>query len=272
MDLIKGQELYVNNQWFFDVLDKAENESILVKIKYKEAPNREYVLNKTVKLPINLLTIEEDCSTYLKCKIDLTKLKSLWGSLVDRIVKEKNPYALPVNEDGGAGGGAAAGGGVACATAGNTGGMGAVSNPGLSGVPGVPGTAGSGDIATGLFGKKKKGKAFGYSKIPASSSSNLKKALMNSLGMKKEELAVVDETSSDYKKKLYDFLDWPWKNDTEIETISEINTNRKEFETCTPAIIKTYLKDMWDMNKSLIKGKCTSQFVNQLMLCADASE
>src|SRR5208283_4280458 len=150
-------------------------------------------------------------------------------------------------------------------------GMGAVSNPGLSGIPGVPGTAGSGDISTGIFGKKKKGKAFGYSKIPASTS-NLKKALMSTLGMKKEDLQVDAETTSDYKKKLYDFLDWPWKNDTELETIEEINTNRKEFETCTPAIIKTYLKDMWDMNKSLIKSKCTSPFINQMMLCSEVNE
>ena len=266
MDLVKGQELYVNNQWFFDVIDKAENESILVRIKYKEAPNREYVLNKIIKLPVNLLTIEEDCSSYLKCKIDLSKLKNLWGSLVDRIIKEKNPYILAsVNEDGSDGGG-----GVAASTGGNTGGMGAVSNPGLSGIPGVPGTAGSGDIAVGIYGKKK---VKGFSKIPASTGSrtNIKKALLKSLGIK-EDLEVTEETSNDYKKKLYDFLDWPWTKDSEIDLIKEINSNRDEFMKCSPVIIKEYLKNMWEMNKTLIKSNCSSQFINQIMICADVTE
>lgn len=240
-----GQQLYVNNKWFFDVLE-SKDEQLLCRIKYKEAPNREYFLYKTIKIDENLLLIEESNEIYITCKIDEKMLKNLYGSLIDRIIKESNPYKYKMNEDG--------------SDASNTAGMGSVSQPGLSGIPGVPGTAGSGDINVG------KNKQLMYT-IPQKNS-KLKKALMDILGMKEDLSNQTPETDTDYLKGVYEFLDYPWTIDTELNIIKEANKNRNNFTNVSPIRVSEYFKDLYNFNKSLINNNCSPEFINKFLLIA----
>jgi hypothetical protein len=245
-NLVAGNELYVNNKWFFDVISITEA-SLEVRIKYKEAQNRQYELYKIVKLPIDLVTIEETKNNLIYCTIDNTKLKTLWGSLVDRIVKESNPYNIKINED-------------ASSDGGNTVGMGDVSNATLSGTPGVPGGAGSGDIYNTVISSST---LYRGAKSNKPNKENLKKALLNILGMK-EDLQYGDNTDNDYKVLVYQFLEYPWTKDIEIDLINEILEWKAEFLDASPVRIKLYFKELFDLNSSLINSKCSDTFINQI--------
>ncbi len=240
-----GNELCINGKWFFDVTE-AKDDSLTVRVKYKESPTRHFYLYKEVKLPTELITILETNDNVMNCSVDLNKLKTLWGSLVDRLVKESNPYKMKVFED-------------ASANAGNTGGMGSVSQPGLSGSPGIPGSAGSGDVAGGrptkyyMNGSEKNDK----------DQSSIKKAMMDLLGMS-EELNVVDDTDNDYKKQVYQFMEWPWTVDAEIDIAKEANNWRAEFLNASPVRVKEYFKQLSALNAGIIKSRCSETFQNQI--------
>lgn len=244
-----GQQLYVNNKWFFDILESKDGQ-LVCRIKYKEAPNRQYYLYKDVKIDEKLLSVDESNDIFIVCKIDEKKLKDLYGSLIDRILKEQNPYLFSVNED-------------ASATVASTAGMGAVSQPGLSGTPGVPGTSGSGDLNVGNGVKNNK---FTYTK----SGTRLKKALIDLLSMKEDLSNYNPETDSDYKKLVYEFLDYPWTVDLEIQVVKEASKDRDVFSNTSTSRISEYFKDLYTLNKFAIDSNCSNEFINKLLLISKA--
>lgn len=241
-----GQQLYVNNKWFFDV-SNIEGDKLTIRIKYKESSDRQYYLYKNILLDKNMFTDVKDMIDYVSCKIDEKKLKSIIGSLINLLIKEKNPYSI--KED-------------ASANVSNTAGMGAVSQPGLSGIAGVPGTAGSGDINVG----RKRTKQLMYT-IPQTNS-KIKKALLDIIGVK-EDISIDVESDDDYKKKVFDFLDFPFDRDEEIDIIKEISKNRAYFLNISPVRIKDYFKDFFEINKSLINSKCSDNFINMFMILSE---
>lgn len=243
-----GQQLYVNNKWFFDILESKDG-TLECRIKYKEAPNRQFYLYKTIKLSESLITIVESNDLFISARVDEKRLKEQFGSLIDRIIKEQNPYLYKVNEE-------------ASADAGNTGGIGDVSQPSLSGIAGVPGSAGSGDINIG----KKKQKQLIYT-IPQQKS-KIKSLLMDIIGLKEDLSNDEPETDTDYKKNIYEFLDYPWTIDVEIDLATEASKNRDYFIDASVARISAYFKDLYNVNKYIIDNKCSSNFVNKFLMLA----
>lgn len=216
-----GQQLWINNKWFFDVISINEA-NLVVRIKYKEAINREYNLYKHILFPINTIESNENLGIYSSIKINEQKLKTVWGSLVDRLVKEYNPYNYKINEN--------------------------VSNPGFSGTPGLPGTAGSGDISSTTI---------------IANNSNIKKVMLDLIDLN-ETLESDNMTEYDYKKLIYNFLDYPWELDIELDLCKEISNYRDEFLISSSVRIKDYFTNLNNINKALI-SKCSDIFQNNLI-------
>lgn len=262
MELIKGQEIFVNNKWWFDIVDIKDGK-VHCKIEYVEGTPDNKKHYKIIKIDQNKFTKGDD---QIHWSIDETWMKKEFGSLVNRIIKSQNIYSL--FED--------------AASAGNTGGMGAVSMAGLSGSPGVPGSAGSGDISGPALGPSVKyfpKGTYGISDL----SKNIKqlrklakKGKLNKMGVKKPLLDVLKENSeidtfseNDFKRKLYDFLDYPWERENELAIIDTINDQRPEFGNISSDRIIQYLQDLWKVNYSFIKSGCSDQFIDQLAIIGD---
>lgn len=268
-----GSQLRVNNKWFFDVVGINDTDkTITVKFFYKEGISRKYVLAKKIALPQSLITITETKDNVVYVKIDETQLKSKWGNIVNYIEKSPDIYKLIESADG----------------------MGAVSMPGLSGVVGQTGSAGSGDISYAplpasvkpsdtLLGHStaKKGT---YSLIDLSRS---KKAIKKSMGTNKSK--VWDKTGNgiirqlsysdimkendtndlSYKQILYDFLDYPFDNDYDNMVLAVLEEHRKNFINSSSPIIKDYMHNFFNANKSYIKRNCSKEFLNKILILAD---
>ncbi len=273
-------QLFVNKKWFFDVIDVTDNK-IKIRVKYKENINIPKYLYKTISLPKALFINVVDNTIYKSCAIEDRKLRLEIGGLVDRIAKEKNIYAViesktvpqliiedAIIED-------------AIASVGNTAGMGAVVNPGLSGIPGVPGAFGSGDLANSTFGNK----TVGFEKQSPAGLNPLFKVMSKTAFKKKKKKKAFKEaifinstetinetdtnqilTDNDYKLKLYTFLDYPYDRDIEIDIINEISSHRAEFLNATVERIKYYLTSFYKINETLIKKNCTDNFINMLLV------
>lgn len=124
----------------------------------------------------------------------------------------------------------------------------AVSNPGFSGTPGVPGTSGSGDISNNVL---------------ISNNQTVKKVMLDLIDVN-ETLETDNQTENDYKKLVYNFLDYPWELDVEIDLCKEISNQRDEFLIASSVRIKDYFKDLSNINRALI-SKCSDIFQNDLL-------
>lgn len=269
MELKPGQQLFVNSKWYFDV-KSIENQQVKLRIKYKESTRGGDPIYKLITIKQELLKdlVEKNGTVY--CKIDEKQLRKDFGGLIDRIVKEKDVNTI--FED------------VAMASGANTAGMGNVSMATLSGTPGVPGGAGSGDIfssalkpSTKMGPVIKKG-TYGLSDLHKNIKTLrklAKKGKNNKMGIKtplldvfKENASQQAETDNDFKRKLYEFLDYPWEKDIELKMITEMNVWRADFTNSSAQRIKTYFNDFYTMNESLIKKECTDSFINNVMILA----
>lgn len=252
-----NDQLYINNKWFWDVIS-IDKDLVEVRIKYKESINSKFYLYKIIKLPLQLFDNCQDLGIIKTCQINDIQLKSNIGSLINRLVKERNIYALIENVN-----------------AANTSGMGSVAIPSMSGIPGVSGSAGSGDVNGHVV--------FGGEKIPAHNLKGIdihlkdkkkkKKAAIKNpiLNVLKEnsdvefESEVQVETENQFKLKLFEFLDYPRNNDIDISIIKSISIYRNTFKSISNERILTYLNDFYKLNKTTIDNKASEQLKNQLL-------
>lgn len=259
MELIPGQQLYVNSKWFMDV-KAIDNQDVKVRIKYSEGTEQKFIY-KVIKLSQNLFMDPTVKNGITYCRVNDNDLRKAIGGLVDRMAKEKDVYSLLEDAAG----------------------MGAVSMAGLSGVPGVPGTAGSGDIgntlvskpaiAAGTYGLEDLSKTAKYLR------KHFKKGRKQKDGIKTPLLNVLKEandvenknTDNDYKLTLYQFLDYPYDNEFDIKMVNVVNEWRPSFLEASAVRIKLYFSDLYKANKDLIKKNCTDQFINQIMVLGEIS-
>lgn len=258
MEFKSGQQLFVNGKWYMDVVS-VDGESIKVRIKFYEGQSKDFFQYKTIKLPSKLFMNCQEDSFLIRCTVNETELKKNIGSLINRLVKELD--ILKVFEDG----------------------MGAVANPGLSGTPGVPGSAGSGDInAGGILPPSEFGMQI-HPKVNAKIRKKLKtktgkpivKQPVISLHKENVETIELDNTINsepDYKLNLYQFLDYPTDNEYDIKFIDTINKWRPTFLEISSQRIKQYFKDLYNVNKSLIKDKTSEWFQNNILILGEITD
>jgi len=251
-----GDQLYVNNKWYFDIMDIKDG-TVVIRIKYKENPKKDIFLYRQIALDINLFKDIKEKSFIKTCNIDVIELKNIIGTLIDRIVKENDITAM--FEDG----------------------MGSVSMAGVNSTPGMLGTAGSGDITTmpnntigfeivtkdfKRINKKIKSKKK-HNPIIKTPIINLQKESFFNNKEKKDET-----TDNEYKKLIFDFLDYPTDNDYDNKIIDVINKIRKTFVTSSSDVIKSYFKNLYELNKSYIKNKTSEWFQNNILIIIDSKK
>lgn len=251
MKINTNDQLYVNGKWYFDVFD-VKDSNIVVRIKYKENPKIETYLYKKIVLPLELFKDVTEKGFVKYCKIDNMQLRNQIGGLVDRIAKESDVNAL--FED--------------------VGGMGDVSMSGISSVPGVPGDAGSGDVG-GLFPKSSVGfqivspylKKMRKKIKTVAGKSIIKKPIINL-----SENNETEESDSEYKTKVFDFLDYPTDNEYDIKFINVINNQRNAFLNVSSDTVKAYFRNLYKLNKTLITSKTSEWFQNNIIILKDQDE
>jgi hypothetical protein len=264
MEFKEGMQLRVNDKWFFDVKE-VESDSIKARIKFREGINKPHTY-KVIKLDSKLFMDCTEKNDIVYCRVNENELRRVIGGLVDRLIKEKDVYSIIEN--------------VAAASPGNTGGMGAVSMPGLSGTPGVPGSSGSGDIGAllggpaikkGTYGLQDLSKGIKHMRKLAKNGKNnkngIKKALLNVF--KESNDIDLQSTDNDYKRTLYQFLDYPYTNEYDIKFIEEINEWRPNFLEASSPRIKQYFKDLYAANETMIKNNCSDTFQNQILVLGE---
>ena len=254
-----GNELYVNNKWYWDIVSINENK-IEVRIKYRESDTYNY---KTIKLPKELFRDGSMVDNVIHVNIPKNELKKIIGNLVNRMIEEPNIYDIFEN--------------AVSASPGNTGGMGAVANPGLSGTPGALGSAGSGDISGHID--------FGMQKIPAHNMKHInqitkkKKKKKKKDKKKKEENFILKQpiinlvsedsevkiTDNEYKRQFYEFLNYPVTSGNDELVLNTISKNKSEFLTISSDRLKAYLKLFYNTNKSFINNKTSDWLQNYLL-------
>lgn len=253
-----GNELYVNNSWYWDIVSIDENK-IEVRIKYKENNTYNY---KTIKLPKELFKDGSKVDNVIHINIPKTELKKIIGNLVNRMIKEPNMYDIFEN--------------AVAASPGNSAGMGAVANPGLSGTPGTTGSAGSGDISGHVD--------FGMQKLPAHNMKHINQIISKSKKKKKKKkkskkesytikqpiISIVEDIENDaisdneFKRQFFEFIDYPIDNGYDELAIDAINKNRPDFLTISSDRIKAYLSIFYKSNKSFIDNKTSDWFQNKI--------
>jgi hypothetical protein len=248
----QGNELYINNQWYWDIL-KVDTDNVEVRIKYIEGNNLH--MYKNISLPKSIFNDCSQVNNVIHCIIDKSKLKSIIGGLINRLVKSPNIYDIFEN--------------VVSVSPGNSVGMGDVSNPGLSGTPGTVGSAGSGDVSSFIN--------FGIEKIPASNMKHIKQitkkrknkkknetVLRNPIHLLFENLADGNITDNQFKQFFFEFLDHPIENGYDEVVINSINKNRPEFLQISKQRLQAYLQMFYDTNKAFIDNKTSERLQNTL--------
>lgn len=244
-----NDQLYVNNKWYFDVTGINDN-IIQVRIQYKENPNINTFIYKKINLDKSIFTKVEELQGFTKCEIDEKILKKTIGNLITRIKVEKD-YSF-IFEDGG---------GVA--TSANSGGMGAVVSPGINSTPGVMGTAGSADISTTL------GPSTMYNDLLGKSfkqhEKDQKKKKKKKIVTPIIQLENLDNKTNDntLKTLILDMIDYPVNNEYDLLFIKKIKENSQLLMSSSSEVIKKYINDLIELNKSKIKY-CSEWFVLQI--------
>lgn len=268
--LIPGDQLFVNNKWYFDVTE-AQDSIIVVRVRYKENPKVENYIYRTIAIEKNLIKDITPHSFVKKCKIDERTLRNVLGSLVDRIAKEQD--VTTIFEDASLAGPA------------NTAGMGAVVMPGINSTPGVMGSFGSGDKPATKMKVQKKlpSNAIGLEILPKERIKQRKKIkthkgtpivknpILDLTKSKVSEALTDDDTVNDleFKNNFFAMLDYPTDNETDMIMIDAMNGQRKKCLNVSGEIIKRYIKDFYTLNKTRITSECSEWFQNQLMVLGD---
>lgn len=254
MNIKIGDQLYVNGKWYFDVLD-VQDGTVVIRIKYKENPRKEVYSYRPIALDANLFTNVQEKSFFKTCNIDNNQFKQVIGSLIDRIAKEGD--ISKIFEDG----------------------MGDVSMPGVNATPGMTGTSGSGDIS--VFPKSTLGFEIvskDYKRIrkkmkTKASDAIIKTPVINLTSVKEsleEEESTPDQTDNEYKTLVFDLLDYPTDNDYDVKFIKVINKIRPTFVESSAETIKSYFRNLYTLNKTLIKNKTSEWFQNNILILADS--
>lgn len=249
MNIQVSDQLYVNNMWYFDVAD-VKDSNIVVRIKYKENPKVETYLYKKIALPLEIIKDVREQGLIKYCKIEPMQLRNQIGGLMDRIAKEVDINKI-FEEFG----------------------MGDVSMSGIASIPGVPGDPGSGDIG-GVFPKNSVGFQI-YSPYMKKSRKKIKTVAGKSI-IKQPIISLKEnneeETDNEYKTKVYDFLNYPTDNEYDIKFIHVIDKQRGSFLNCSSDTIKSYFRNLYKLNKSLITNKTSEWFQNNLIILCDEEE
>jgi len=251
MKINTNDQLYVNDKWFFDVFD-IKDSNIVVRIKYKENPKIETYLYKKIALPLELFKVTNKKGFVTYCKVDNMQLRNQIGGLIDRIAKEQDITALFEDSAG----------------------MGDVSMSGISSLPGVPGDSGSGDVG-GLLPASSVGFQI-LSPYLKKSRKKIKtvagKSIIKQPIINLKENNETEESDSDYKTKVFDFLDYPTDNEYDIKFIDVINKNRNAFLNVSADTVKAYFRNLHKMNKTLITSKTSEWFQNNIIILKDQDE
>lgn len=259
MEISKGQQLYVNNKWYMDVID-VNDTKVKVRIKYYEGVKKDVYFYKEISLPKDLFTNLKENEYIVYTKVNQVELKKIIGSLINKLIKEDD--ITKMFEDGSVGAG-----------------MGAVSNPGLSGTPGVVGNAGSGDVSGSVLpGSSNEFALEIHPKVNKKIRKKLKtkagKAVVKQPVIELTENVVSTEelTENEYKSKVYAFLDYPTDNEYDHKFIQVVNKIRPSFLDTSGQRIKQYFKNLYNMNKSLIKLRTSDWFQNYILVLADIED
>ena len=94
------------------------------------------------------------------------------------------------------------------------------------------------------------------------------KQLINVIDKEKKD----ETTDNEYKKLIFDFLDYPTDNDYDNKIIDVINKIRKTFVTSSSDVIKSYFKNLYELNKSYIKNKTSEWFQNNILIIIDSKK
>lgn len=241
--MIENTDYFINGKWWFDLLS----------ITYGKGQFRVQLDDGSYKKI--LIPIEKFLKNESGYQIDQNWLIKQYGSIVTKFKKSVNTYK--VFEDG----------------------MGSVSMAGLSGSPGQPGSAGSGDVSGNYFGPFIKSGTYGLEDISKNINTlkkltkggHITKINKDKKRIKKPLLSILKEdvSEADFLKKLYDFLDYPWSNNTDTNIVDIINEWRTDFTKTSSQRIQQYLKDLWKFNLFLIKNNCSDQFISNYMVIAN---
>lgn len=267
----ENDQLYINGKWYFDVIS-VDSDSIKVRIKYYEAPTKNIYSYKIINLPKNLFQNPVVDNFIVRCQVHEPSLKQEIGGLINRLAVETDVVALAekiekIKED------------ASCANGSNTGGMGAVSNPGLSGTPGQIGSFGSGDISTTVKYASTKGgvtpkNSYGFQIVSRSNMKHNRKSSKKQHGtlIKKPIMSIgesneIDVTNSDhdYKTSIYTMLDYPADNENDLNMIGVISEYRPEMLEISKERLVQYFRDLYNTNRALIKTKCSEWFQNVIL-------
>jgi len=266
----KNDQLFVNNKWYFDVLD-VESDALKVRLKYYESATKNFYSYKIIKLPKNLFQNTVVDQFIIKTQVHEPSLKEKIGGLINRLAIEPDVVQFAekinhqLNED--------------VAAAGNGGGMGAVVNPGLSGIPGQIGSFGSGDISTTVkYASTKNGvtpkHSFGLQIVSKSNMKHNRKSSKKQKGtlikkpiMSISEATDIDVTNSDhdYKTSIYTMLDYPTDNELDLQLIGLISEFRPDILEISKERLVQYFRDLYNTNRALIKSKCSDWFQNTIL-------
>lgn len=268
----QNDQLYVNNKWYFDVLD-VESDSVKIRLKYYEAPTKNFYTYKTIKLPKNIF---QDCvadNFIVRTQVHEPSLKQEIGGLINRLAVEPDVVQFAesikrVNED--------------AASAGSSGGMGAVANPGLSGVPGQTGSFGSGDISSTVkYASTKNGvtpnNSYGLQIVSKSNMKHNRKSAKKQKGtlLKKPVMSIAENadieltnSDHDYKTSIYTFLDYPADNEIDLQFIGLVAEHRPDMLEISKERLVQYFRDLYNTNRALIKSKCSDWFQSEILKLA----
>lgn len=240
-----GNQLYVNKKWYMDIINIIDD-ILLLQIKYKINNN---IFYKQIKIKKDLFKENEVINGIIYCTINEKDLKYVIGTLINKLVKEKDINKL--FED-------------------------AVSMPGLSGTPGIPGATGSGDISRGVTGSSiLPSNSFGL-EIDRPENKRIRKKIKKIKKKEKKRKPLIkspvvqlskikNENMTDdleYKTKLFIFLDLPAQNDIDDSLLKSINKERSLFSEISSTRIKNYLNKFYKYNKTLIELDSSKRFKN----------
>jgi len=294
INFIKGDQLRVNDKWFFDVTQVEDNQ-ITVRIKYKLSATNNTLVSKEFTLPntIFLIKSKDNNTNVIYVNIDDKNLNKYFGSFKNFLYREEDIYKL--FEDS------------SYVSGGSVDGMGALVSPSAE-----TGGFGSGDIqqvvgfhtqlspiaTLGLNAFNKKPIKIKKSKSKSTSTSTSKKKLIGledltnnkelikkflvsdkeskkseiklgngvikrpSLSIYYNNLSEAIDDSNLYYQKVFEFLDYPYSDDIDVKLVEAINKERDKFLKVSVDRLKNYLEIFYNSNKSIIEK--SSEFKNKI--------
>lgn len=240
-----NDQLFVNNKWYFDIVDINDN-IVKVRIQYKENPNIEKYLYKNINLDKTLFDKVEEDQYFFKCTIDENQLRKSIGNLISRI-KIENDYSF-VYED--------------AANAANSGGMGAVTSPGINSTPGVSGTAGSADFGATTTLPASTKPDMGSNVVGEKKKKKQKKITLKTPTIKLESFSN-SNIINDVKNNILNILEYPELTKYDLYFCDIILKNKNILMNSSLDVIQKFMSDLKNLNADSYSF-CSEYFMNEI--------